>query len=251
MFDPTQAFKFWYKFTEKYQTELKMLKILHDFTDGVIQARRNELLSNEQINLDRDESNHEIGIKTKQALLDLLLHSTIDGKPLSNEDIREEVDTFMFEGHDTTTSGIAFCLYNLALHPEIQAKVFAEIQTEIGLGDVKLSLQELNKLSYLELVIKESLRLFPSVPYFARRITEETTSSGVTFPKGCNVTISPYLMGRDPDIFHDPLSFKPERFDAETTTEKINPYAYIPFSAGELCNLESFRSFLTRAFCSF
>lgn len=92
----------------------------------------------------------------------------------------------------------------------------------------------MNKLSYLELVIKESLRLYPSVPFIARKITEEVTAGGYTLPKGCNVTIAPYLMGRDPKIFPDPLKFIPERFDAETTADKINPYAYIPFSAGEL-----------------
>lgn len=210
-----------------------MLKILHDFTDGVIRARQNELLSSGSVN--HNESNDETGIKRKQALLDLLLQSTVDGKPLTNEDIREEVDTFMFEGHDTTTSGIAFCLYNLAKYPEIQKKVFNEIDSKVG--DVKLTLTELNKLSYLELVIKESLRLYPSVPYFARKITEEITTGGYTFPEGCNVTISSYLMGRDQNIFPDPLNFIPERFDSETTAEKINPYAYVPFSAGELFKL--------------
>lgn len=167
------------------------------------------------------------------ALLDLLLQSTVDGKPLTNMDIREEVDTFMFEGHDTTTSGISFCLYNIAKYPEVQRKVFEEIQTEIG-NDEVLTLPHLNKLHYLELVIKESLRLYPSVPYYARKLSEEATIGKFTMPKNFSFYISPYLMGRDPKNFPDPLAFIPERFDVETTADKVNPFAYVPFSAGKL-----------------
>lgn len=140
----------------------------------------------------------------------------------------------MFEGHDTTTSGIAFCLYNIAKYPEVQKKVLEEIQNEIGPEEEVLNLNCLNKLHYLELVIKESLRLFPSVPYFARKFSEETKIAGYTFPKHSNVVISPFMMGRDEKIFPDPLVFNPYRFDVETTKEKMNPFAYVPFSAGEI-----------------
>jgi cytochrome P450 family 4 len=220
---------FLFKFTQMYQQQQKYLKSLHGFTDSVIQARRRELKSNQTHgNVDDD-----FGMKQKIALLDMLLRAEVDGQPLSDRDIREEVDTFMFEGHDTTTSGIAFCLYNLAKYPDIQQKVFEEADACIGNDMEPLTLKKLNDLHYLELVIKESLRLFPSVPYFARRLNEELTTNGYTFPKNCSAYISPYLMGRDETIFPDPLEFKPERFDVETTAEKLNPFAYVPFSAGE------------------
>lgn len=57
-------------------------------------------------------------------------------------------------------------------------------------------------------------------------------SDGKIFPKGSNLVISPYIMGRDPNLFPDPESFIPERFDVVTNTEKTNPYSYVPFSAG-------------------
>lgn len=210
-----------------FQREQKALKILHGFTDSVIQRRRDEILNSSESGSEQDN----VGLKTKKALLDVLLQATIDNQPLTNMDIREEVDTFMFEGHDTTTSGIAFALFNIAKYPEVQQKVLEEIESELG-DDETLTLQNLNKLHYLELVIKESLRLYPSVPYFARKFVEETTIHGWTFPKNVNIGLSPYIMGRDPKSFPDPLSFKPERFDVETTAEKINPFAYVPFSAG-------------------
>lgn len=162
---------------EDSRREKKTLKTLHDFTDNVIKTRRRELdmlKSKEDKSKKSDDDNNDIGSKRKLALLDILLNSTIDGNPLTDLDIREEVDTFVFEGHDTTTSGISFCLYNLAKYPNVQQKCIEEIRNVIG-DDLERSvtLQDLNELKYLELVIKESLRLFPSVPFYGRKLNED------------------------------------------------------------------------------
>ena len=112
------------------------------------------------------------------AFLDVLLQSTVDGKTLTNEDIREEVDTFMFEGHDTTTSGISHTLYLLARHPEVQQKVFEEILEVVGSDkDKPITMRELQDLKYLDVVIKESLRLYPPVPMIGR-YTEQDIELG-------------------------------------------------------------------------
>jgi cytochrome P450 family 4 len=149
------------------------LKILHDFTDNVIKARRQELVNSTNAEMSSQDDD-DIGSKRKLALLDVLLQSTINGNPLTDLEIREEVDTFVFEGHDTTTSGIAFCLFNLAKNPKIQQKCFDEICDVIG-DDLEKSvtLKDLTELKYLELVIKESLRLYPSVPFFGRKLRED------------------------------------------------------------------------------
>lgn len=81
-----------------YRTEQKYLEVLHGFTDGVIQGRRNELLLQGKT----ENSTESSGIKRKKALLDILLQATIEGSPLTNSDIREEVDTFMFEVNKIT-----------------------------------------------------------------------------------------------------------------------------------------------------
>lgn len=79
------------------------MKVIHDFTNSVIVSRREELESlMKKGQSDVDNGENDVGIRKKTVFLDLLLQSTIDGQPLSNDDIREEVDTFMFEGHDTT-----------------------------------------------------------------------------------------------------------------------------------------------------
>lgn len=105
------------------------LKILHDFTNSVIHKRRDKLISMQG---NTEEEVDEFGVKRKMALLDVLLQATTDGQPLSDDDIREEVDTFMFEGHDTTTSAICFALSLISRHPEVQAKLFSEIKAVFG-----------------------------------------------------------------------------------------------------------------------
>lgn len=162
-FDFIRRNDFLYSFTEMYRTEKAALKILHGFTKSVIASRR-EQLAKEDKQSSPVEEDDGVGAKKKIALLDLLLQSTIDGKPLSDNDIREEVDTFMFEGHDTTTSAISFALYNIAKYPEIQQKIYEESRSVLGDDLMKsVTLSQLNELPYLERFIKENLRLYPSV----------------------------------------------------------------------------------------
>lgn len=81
----------------------------------------------------------------------------------------------MFEGHDTTTAGIAFTLYCISRHADVQEKIFAEIRQICGDDkDEPVNLRKLQEMKYLELVIKESLRLFPPVPMIERSTVEDT-----------------------------------------------------------------------------
>lgn len=152
----------------------KLITILHNFTMNVIEERRKivkEKLQTNDINTEIDE---DIGVKKRMAFLDVLLQSTAEGKALTNDDIREEVDTFMFEGHDTTTSAICFALYLIARHSQVQQKLYKEIVEVLGKNiDKPINLHDLNNLNYMECVIKESLRLYPSVAIIGREILED------------------------------------------------------------------------------
>lgn len=194
----------------------KLVKELHAFTTDVIKQRRNEIKSS---NFSKNKN-----------FMDMLLSANIDGKPLSDEDIREEVDTFMFEGHDTTTSAISFTLYQLALHPDIQEKIYKEV-AEIYENDskTKMTYQKLNEMKYLEMVIKETLRIMPSVPFIGRTLTEDMYLDNCLVPAGSNIIISVYSLHNDPKLFPEPEKFNPERFDPNNTHK---PFSYIPFSAG-------------------
>jgi cytochrome P450 family 4 len=93
-YDFILRYDIFFKFTHTYQRQKTLIKLLHEFTDKVIVARREKLLDGNATVENDDEG---FGGKKKMALLDILLQSTIDGKFLTNEDIREEIDTFMFE----------------------------------------------------------------------------------------------------------------------------------------------------------
>ncbi|XP_074011149.1 cytochrome P450 4V2 [Numenius arquata] len=206
------------------------LKILHNFTDTVIAEKAAELGNTKQMK--HDGNCEESGSRKRLAFLDMLLSATDDeGNKLSYKDIREEVDTFMFEGHDTTAAAMNWALYLLGHNREAQEKVHRELDEVFGNTERPVTMDDLKKLRYLECVVKEALRLFPSVPLFARTLREDCYIRGYQVPKGTNVVVITYALHRDPEIFPDPEEFRPERFFPENCKGR-HPYAYVPFSAG-------------------
>uniref|UniRef100_A0A3B3QSB0 aromatase n=1 Tax=Paramormyrops kingsleyae TaxID=1676925 RepID=A0A3B3QSB0_9TELE len=153
----------------------RSLKVLHSFTESVIRERE-EYISNNESDSESDE-----GSRKRRAFLDMLLKTTDEhGNKLTPKDIQEEVDTFMFEGHDTTAAAMNWAIHLLGSHPEVQRKVQQELQEVFGSSDRPVNMDDMKKLRYLECVIKESLRLFPSVPMFGRSICEDCTENGPT-----------------------------------------------------------------------
>ena len=196
------------------------LSVLHGFTKNVIQQRM--------------KSKGKLTNASKRmAFLDVLMHAkTEDGKELSLADIQEEVDTFMFEGHDTTTAAMTWTTYLIGRHPDIQRRLHEEI--DAVLGDDKsrlLTMDDIKKLEYLERVIKESLRIFPSVPFISRVTSEDCEIDGYIVPKDTAITVAIYFIHHNPEVWHDPETFDPDRFTTENSAGR-HPFAYIPFSAG-------------------
>ncbi|CAL8330552.1 unnamed protein product [Merluccius merluccius] len=206
----------------------RRLKTLQSFTSSVIHERADHLRSSEG---DTD-SVSEQGTRKRQAFLDMLL-KTEDGagNMLTHQDIQEEVDTFMFEGHDTTAAAMNWAVHLLGSHPEVQRKAQLELQEVFGESQRPMTMEDLKQLRYLECVIKESLRLFPSVPFFARSLCDDIVINGFKVPKGANAVVLTYALHRDPRYFPDPEDFRPERFLPENSVGRP-PYAYVPFSAG-------------------
>ncbi|XP_062379514.1 cytochrome P450 4V2 [Sardina pilchardus] len=204
----------------------KSLRVLHSFTESVINERA------EYITYIESDSESDQGRRKRRAFLDMLLKTTDEeGNKLTHKDIQEEVDTFMFEGHDTTAAAMNWAVHLLGAHPDAQRKVQQELQEVFGESDRPVNADDLKKLRYLDCVIKEALRLFPSVPFFARSICQDTHINGFKVPKGTNAIIITYAAHRDPRFFPNPEEFRPERFLPENCVGR-HPYAYIPFSAG-------------------
>ena len=95
----------------------------------------------------------------------------------------------------------------------------------------QISIEDCRQMKYLDMVIKECLRLYPPVPFIARKITKQFTVKGLVLPEGCTCMVPVYLLHRDPVTFPNPEHFLPERFEGDSLN-RANPYAYVPFSAG-------------------
>ncbi|XP_068159952.1 LOW QUALITY PROTEIN: probable cytochrome P450 4s3 [Drosophila tropicalis] len=224
-----QSFSFWqrlnvfFKYTQMGRDRDNALKILHDETNRVIRQRRQQLQKEQQESRPEAEQD-DIGVKRRLAFLDMLLLAQMEGgaEELSDRDIREEVDTFMFEGHDTTSSAIAFALSLISKHPEVQQRAYEEA--------VELEGREKDSMPYLEAVIKETLRLYPSVPFFSRKVTEDLNVGKLLVPKGASISCLIYMLHRDPNSFPEPERFDPDRF--YLNERNMHPFAFAAFSAG-------------------
>lgn len=115
---------------------------------------------------------------------------------------------------------------------KFQDKVYQELIETVGFIDRLPTYQELQHLPYMKMCIKESLRLYPSVPLISRVSSEEIiTPSGYKIPEGSQIMIHIYDLQRNPDIYPDPEKFDPERFLLENCINR-HPFAFLPFSGG-------------------
>lgn len=220
---------FIYKLSSWYKKEKIYLKIMHTFSKRVISERRNYLKKN-NVKWESDETDIP-GQKKRRAFLDLLLLSTCNGEFLTDEEVQEQVDTFMFAGHDTTGSSLSSIIYMLGAHPNVQKRLKEEVEQVIGLDDKIVTKEDLDQLKYMDAVIKESLRLFPPVAVFARNLKQDAKIGEYHVPADTTIFITPYFIHRDPEMFPNPEVFDPSRFFKDTPAAK-NPFAFIPFSAG-------------------
>ncbi|CAD5231102.1 unnamed protein product [Bursaphelenchus xylophilus] len=203
----------------------KIVDILHEFTNRAIVQRRKVV--DEAGGMEKLMEQERSDGHSRMAFLDLML-DMMDKGQLDLEGIQEEVDTFTFEGHDTTSAAMNWFLHLMGNNPEIQAKVQREVDEVLGETGIP-TFEDLGRLKYLEACFKETLRLYPSVPLIARLMTEDTKVHKYTLPKNTIVLVIPSMVHRDERFWKDPEVFNPDRF---VDSELKHPYSYIPFSAG-------------------
>lgn len=200
----------------------KNCKYVHTVAEEVINARRKSLETED--------------ISTKKCLdfLDILLTAKdSDGKGLTQEEIRNEVDTFLFEGHDTTSSAISWILYSLSKEKHYQYKCQEEIDSVIADNKDFVTWENLSKFEYLTMCIKEGMRLHSPVPFIQRYSTKETVIDGHKFPPGTYFSISLSSVHINPTVWKEPLKYDPGRFSKDSImNNKGYTYSFVPFSAG-------------------
>lgn len=221
MLSPLLLFDSIFNISPVGREQSRLVKSVHKFTGDIIQARK-KLLEKEP-----DITKH----KRRLDFLDILLTAKDDqGLTLTEQEIKDEVDTFTFEGHDTTASAISFAIYALGQHWDIQEKVYEDVQNTLG-DSTELTQSDLSQFQYLPLFIKEVMRFYSPVPLVARKHTKAITIDGMEIPPGPRVDINIYAIHHNPQVWKSPEVFDPNRFDADHRLE-TDIYGFIPFSAG-------------------
>ena len=151
------------------------------------------------------------------------------GEPMGERELIDEVMTLIVAGHETTASGLNWTWYLLSQHPQIEARLHAEVDGTAPLAAP--SLAEMESLSYTQQVINEALRLYPPGWVLSRRTIEADVLGGYPLPPRTDVLLPLYLVHRHPRFWRDPDRFWPERFAPEHEAERPR-FAYMPFAAG-------------------
>jgi cytochrome P450 len=170
--------------------------------------------------------------QAQRDLLDRLIAAR-DGETgvrLSNDEVRDEIVIIFLAGHDTTSLALTYTWYLLSQHPEVEAKLHAELARVLG-GRAP-TYDDLENLSYTKMVIEESMRLYPPAPGISNRaVLEDDEIGGVKIPKGAQVGIMPWLLHRHRLLWDHPERFDPERFSPERSQGR-HRFAYLPFGGG-------------------
>jgi cytochrome P450/NADPH-cytochrome P450 reductase len=193
------------------------LKLMREVADGLIAERK------------RDPNG-----AAKKDLLGLMLQGRdpVTGEGLSDENIRYQLVTFLIAGHETTSGLLSFATYFLCKNPQVLAKARAEV--DAALGDEMPRVEHLAKLRYIEQILMETLRIWPTAPAFALRPLADTVVAGkYAVSKRDTLMVLIPMLHRDPKVWGDDVeAFRPERFAPEAM-EKLPPNAWKPFGNGQ------------------
>ncbi|XP_061395800.1 LOW QUALITY PROTEIN: probable cytochrome P450 6g2 [Musca vetustissima] len=186
--------------------------------------------------------------KIRHDLIDILIEFKNSSKCIASKNGEVKFDgdllvaqaaIFFTAGFESSSATMSFALYELARNPEIQERVREEVRTVLINSGGKLTLRNIESLEYMQMVISETLRLYPPLPFLDRECTVEKDESyllepfsSFSIPKGMPIYIPAYALHMDPKvILPEPQTFNPERFSPENR-KNITPYSYMPFGLG-------------------
>ncbi len=152
------------------------------------------------------------------------------GVRLTNEEVRDELVIIFLAGHDTTSLALTYTWYLLSQHPEVEAKLHAEL--EAALGGRSPEHADLVNLPYTRMVLEEAMRLYPPAPGLSNRaVLADDEVSGVKIPRGANIAVIPWVLHRHRALWNKPETFDPERFSPERSKDRPR-FSYLPFGGG-------------------
>jgi cytochrome P450 len=224
---------------------------LHLPIPGIVKFRRSKARLDAVVN--HLIAEHRRSGVDKGDLLSMLLRSTYEstdaetaaGKQperMSDDQVRDEVLTIFLAGYETVANALTWTWYLLSQHPEVEAKLHAELDTVLGIGSQHRlpTLADYPNLRYTEQVFAESMRLYPPAWAMGRMSTREIHLGPYNIPAGAHIFFSQYIMSRTPEYFPDPLRFDPDRFSPEAKAARPK-FTYFPFGGGSRqCIGESF-----------
>lgn len=177
------------------------------------------------------DENSEESYKSPQVLIDQLFRLFYAGK-FTEQIVKEQIETVIIAGNETSALTISYTLLLLAMHPEVQDRVFDELQTVYESPDEYSSYERVQQLTYLDRVLKEGMRMFPVAPFIVRCCIADTKLSTCTIPKDAIIMMSLFNMHRREDIWGaDAEEFNPDHFSPERSAGR-DPFAFLPFSGG-------------------
>jgi cytochrome P450 family 6 len=193
----------------------------NDFMQLLIQLKNQGYVS-----ADKDDEQESAEVK----------HDSV--KKLTLDEIAAQVFVFFVAGFETSSSTSNFCMFELARNPDIQRKVQEEIDRAVKESNEKnINYDVLNQMKYLDCCIDETLRLYPIIPLLFRNTSKDyqVPNSNLVIEKDTAVFLPLLGIQRDPEVYDDPLQFKPERFlDSPHGNGKVNGIFYSPFGTGLL-----------------
>lgn len=190
------------------------LRFFESVVNGIVDRRRRLL---------------DAGGEAPRDVLTLLLNARDPetGRGLPDADIRANIVTFIFAGHETTANGLTWALYLLSQAPDWRARAEGEADRAFDPGRPA----SFEDCEVLRAVFEEALRLYPPAAALSRQAIADDEILGVPIPAGTVVSISPYVLHRRPSLWINPDAFDPSRF-LGSARERIDRFAYIPFGAG-------------------
>ncbi|CEI87539.1 hypothetical protein RMCBS344292_01950 [Rhizopus microsporus] len=210
---------------EKRRAHAALAKLNAKF-DEIVRQRRAELESGALDNVPENEKD----------LITLMLEAEKRGEAIvTEEQLRHNIAVIFVAGHETTANTLALCLYNLAKYKNVQDKLRKEVIEVLGNEpvDVIPTLEELRRMEYLNMVIKENLRMNgPVDTVLPREAAEDATLAGTFIPKGTLLNLDIGSIHRDPHVWKNPEEFIPERFGPNGEQGDHTGFTWIPFSSG-------------------